>query len=198
FGAAVEFEGGVVEELGVVPGPFGVLEDEDGDVVVVRGRDAEGAQQAVADDVGGSAGAREGGFQGLHAVVDVLVAAFDEAVGVEDGAASGAEGDGAGGVQPAAGAQGRAGRFGGAADGAAGLVGGGHPEVVGLFELLGQERALEGDRGLALAGLAGAQALGGFDLVGDVGAEDQYALVRGDAGDLRVGGRAAGGDLDGG
>ncbi len=268
------------------------------------GGDAEGAQQPVADDVRGAGGAGEGALQGLDAVVDVLVAALDQAVGIEDGAAAGAERDGAGGVQPAAGAQGRAGRLGGAADravrvadedgqmagggvdqaafvrvvdgvdaggdlagvdlggqaveelqdlvgrqveagvgayggaqlahdgggahpaahdvaddqgraagaegddvvpvaadgrvGAARLVGGGHPEVVGLFQLLGQQGALEGDRGLALAGLAGPQPLGGLDLVGDVGAEDEDAVVRGDAGDLGVGGRTAGGDLDGG
>lgn len=235
-------------------------------------------------------------------MVDVLVAALDEAVRVEDGAAAGTQRDGPRGVQPAAGPQGRAGRLGGAVDRAvgvadedgqmagrgvdqaalvrvvdgvdaggdlagvdlgsqavqelqdlvgreveagvgadrgaqlahdgggahpaahdiaddqggtagaegddvvpvaadrgvraAGLVRGGDTEVVGLLQFLGQEGALEGDRGLALARFAGPQPLGGLDLVGDLGAEDQDALVRGDAGDLGVGGRAARRDLD--
>lgn len=58
---------------------------------------------------------------------------------------------------------------------AAGVVGGGDAQVVGLFELLGQQGALEGDGGLALPALAGAQPLGGLGVVGDVGGEDQYA-----------------------
>lgn len=65
--------------------------------------------------------------------------------------------------------------------GAAGLVGGGDPEVVGLFELLGEEGALEGDGGLALAAFAGPEAFGGLGVVGDVGEVDQ------DAGGVRVG-----------
>ena len=52
---------------------------------------------------------------------------------------------------------------------AAGLVGGGDAQVVGLLQLLGEQGALEGDGGLALAALAGAQALGGLGVVGDVG-----------------------------
>ena len=58
---------------------------------------------------------------------------------------------------------------------AAGLVGGGDAQVVGLLQLLGQQGALEGDGGLALAALAGAQALGGLGVVGDVGGEDEDA-----------------------
>jgi hypothetical protein len=38
--------------------------------------------------------------------------------------------------------------------GAAGLVGGGDAQVVGLFELLREQAALEGDGGLALAAFA--------------------------------------------
>ncbi|GAA3228561.1 hypothetical protein GCM10020256_40900 [Streptomyces thermocoprophilus] len=57
--------------------------------------------------------------------------------------------------------------------GAAGLVGGGDAQVVGLFEVLGEQGALEGDGGLALAAFAGAQAFGGFGVVGDVGGEDE-------------------------
>ena len=77
-----------------------------------------GAQQAVADDLGGAGGAGEGALQGGDALVDVLVAALDQAVGVEDGGGAGAERDGARGVHPAAGAQRGAGGLVGAADGA--------------------------------------------------------------------------------
>lgn len=62
---------------------------------------------------------------------------------------------------------------------AARLVGRGDAQVVGLFEDLGQQGALEGDRGFALAAFAGAEAFGGFGVVGDVGGEDQYAAVLG-------------------
>ena len=74
-----------------------------------------GAEQAVADDLGGAGGAGQGALQGGDALVDVLVAAFDQAVRVEDGGGAGAEGDRARGVQPAAGAERRAGGFVGAA-----------------------------------------------------------------------------------
>lgn len=116
--AAEELQGGVVEELGVGSGAGGLLEDHHGHVVVVVGVDPQGAHQAVADDGGGALGAGEGAFQGGDAFVDVLAAAFDQAVRIEDGGGAGAERDGAGGVQPAAGAQRRAGGVGGAADGA--------------------------------------------------------------------------------
>lgn len=289
-----------MEELGVGAGAGGLLEDHDGDVVVVVGVDAEGAHEAVADDGGGALGSGEGAFEGGDAFVDVLAAAFDQAVGVEDGGGAGAQRDGAGGVEPAAGAQGRAGGVGGAADGAvlvadqdgevagggvreealvgvvdgvdaggdlagvdlggeaveelqdlvgrqveagvradggaelahdgggadaaahdvsddeggaagaegddvvpvaadgrfgaAGLVGGGDAEVVGLFQLLGQEGALEGDGGFALAAFAGAQAVDGFGVVGDVGEVDQDPGVVGVR--FAVGGGL--GELDGG
>lgn len=57
------------------------------------------------------------------------------------------------------------------------MVGGGDPEVVRFLQLLGEEGALEGDRGLALAAFAGAQAFGGLGVVGDVGGEDQDAAT---------------------
>ena len=83
----------------------------------------------------------------------------------DEGGAAGAEGDD---VVPVA-ADGRV--------GAAGLVGGGDAQVVGLLQLLREQGALEGDGGLALAALAGAQALGGFGVVGDVGGEDEDAAA---------------------
>ncbi len=61
--------------------------------------------------------------------------------------------------------------------GAAGVVGGGDAQVVGFFELLGEQGALEGDGGFALAAFAGAQAFGGFGVVGDVGGEDEDAAA---------------------
>ena len=50
--AAEQFERGVVEELRVAARAGGVLEDEDRHVVVVLGRDAQGADQPVADHLG--------------------------------------------------------------------------------------------------------------------------------------------------
>lgn len=100
------------------PVQVGLLEDHHGDVVVVVGVHAEGAHQAVADDRRGALRAGQGVLKGGDALVDVLAAAFDQAVGVEDGGRAGAERDGAGGVQPAAGAERRAGGVGGSADGA--------------------------------------------------------------------------------
>ena len=85
----------------------------------------------------------------------------------DEGGAAGAEGDD---VVPVA------------ADGgvgAAGLVGGGDAEVVGLLEFLGQQAALEGDGGLVQAAFALAQPFGGLDLVGDVGGEDEDAAPLG-------------------
>ena len=76
------------------------------------------ADQAVADDLGGAGGAGQGAFQGGDALVEVLVAAFDQAVGVEDGGGARAERDGAGAVDPAAGAERGPGGFVGAQDGA--------------------------------------------------------------------------------
>ncbi len=71
--------------------------------------------------------------------------------------------------------------------GAAGVVGGGDAQVVGLLQLLREQGALEGDGGLALPALAGAQPLGGLGVVGYVGGEDQHpaavALSRGRAGE---------------
>ncbi|GAA3488219.1 hypothetical protein GCM10018987_23020 [Streptomyces cremeus] len=291
--AAEEFQGGVVEQLGVVALAGGVLDDQDGDVVVVVGGDPEGAHQAVADDLRGAGRAGEGAFEGGDALVDVLAAALDQAVRVEDGGGAGRQGDRAGRVHPAARAERRArvvlgavdravlladedgemagggvdeaalvgvvdgvhaggdltgvdlggeavqelqdlvrrevearvGAHGGAelahhgrrahaaahhvaddqgraagaegdhvvpvaADGrvlAAGLVGGGDAQVVRLFQLLREQRALEGDGRFALAAFGGAQPFGGVGVVGDVGGEDQDAAavgeVQGRAGD---------------
>lgn len=61
--------------------------------------------------------------------------------------------------------------------GAAGVVGGGDAQVVGLLQLLRQEGALEGDGGLALAAFARAQAARGLGVVGDVGGEDEDAAA---------------------
>lgn len=58
--------------------------------------------------------------------------------------------------------------------GAARVVGGGDTQVVGLLELLREQGALQGDGGLALAALAGAQPLRGLGVAGDIGGEDQY------------------------
>ena len=74
--------------------------------------------------------------------------------------------------------------------GAAGLVGGGDAQVVRLFEFLREQGALEGDGGLPLAALAGAQPLGRLRLVGDVGGEDEHA-------GLPVDGRAGHGEAAG-
>lgn len=279
--AAQQFQRGVAEEVAVGAGVGRVLEDHDGHVVVVFRGDAGRADQTVADHLGSAGGAGQGAFEGGDALVQVLVAALDQAVGVEDGRGTGAERDGTRGVHPAAGAQGRAGGFVGAQDDAAlvadqdgqvagrcvdqlalvrvvdgvhaggdlvgvdlhgeaveeledlvrrevqagvrpdrcaelahdrrradpaahdvaddqgraaaaerddvvpvaadrGLraarvVGGGDAQVVGFFELLGEQAALEGDGGLALAALAGSEALGGLGVVGDVGREDENA-----------------------
>lgn len=262
-----------------------MLEDEDGDVVVVVGGDAGRADQAVADDLRGAGRAGESGFERGDALVQVGVAALHQPVGVEDGGGAGAEGDGAGGVDPAAGAERRAGGFVGAGDravlvadqdrqvagggvhqaalvgvvdgvdaggdlvgvdlggeaveelehlvrgqvetgvgadggaelahdgggphpaahdvaddqggaaaaegdhvvpvaadrglGAAGLVGGGDAQVVGLFQFLWEQGALEGDGGLALAALAGAQPFGGLGVVGDVRGEHENGAAAG-------------------
>lgn len=84
---------------------------------------------------------------------------------------------------------------------AAGLVGGRDAQVVGLLQLLGEQGALEGDGGLALAALAGAEPLGGLGVVGDVGREDEYAAAlafrRGVDGGAGEGVRAAVGGLAG-
>src|SRR5581483_556696 len=74
--------------------------------------------------------------------------------------------------------------------GAAGLVGGGDPEVVRLFELLREQAALEGDGGLAVAAFALAEPFRGLDLVGYLGAEDE------DAADV-VGGEGAAAGAEG-
>ncbi len=70
--------------------------------------------------------------------------------------------------------------------GAAGVVGGGDAQVVGLLQLLREQGALEGDGGLALPALAGAQPLGGLGMVGDVGGEDQHPAA------VALSGRGAG------
>lgn len=178
-----------------VDGAFGVAY-EDGDVVgrgvaesslvgVVYGVDAGGdlvgvdlrgeAVQELEDLVGRQVEAGVGAYGGAELAHDgrcPYAPAHD--VADHQRCAAGAEGDD---VVPVA------------ADGrvrAAGLVCGGDAQVVGLLQLLGQQAALEGDGGLALAALAGAQALGGLDLVGDVGGEDQHAAV------TRCGERGAG------
>ncbi|GAA3301491.1 hypothetical protein GCM10020295_44900 [Streptomyces cinereospinus] len=55
-----------------------------------------------------------------------------------------------------------------------------------MFELLGEEGALEGDGRLALAAFAGSEPFGGLGVVGDVGGEDK------DARSVAVGHRGAG------
>lgn len=102
----------------------------------------------------------DGGAQLAHDGGGAHPAAHD--VADDEGGAAAAEGDH---VVPVAADRGL---------GAARLVGGRDAQVVGLFQLLGQEGALEGDGGLALAALAGAQALGGLGVVGDVRSEDQH------------------------
>ncbi|GLX28315.1 hypothetical protein Slala02_41350 [Streptomyces lavendulae subsp. lavendulae] len=107
----------------------------------------------------------DGGAELAHDGGGADSAAHD--VADDEGGAAGAEGDD---VVPVA----ADGRF-----GAAGLVGGGDAEVVGLFELLGQEGALEGDGCFALAAFAGAETVDGFGVVGDVGEVDEDAGVLG-------------------
>lgn len=85
FHAAEQLQGGVAEQLGLGALAGGVLEDQDGDVVVVVRGDARRADQPVADHLGRAGGAGQGALQGGDALVEVLVAAFDQAVGVEDG-----------------------------------------------------------------------------------------------------------------
>ncbi|GAA3095599.1 hypothetical protein GCM10020254_46090 [Streptomyces goshikiensis] len=123
------------------------------------GREVEAGVRAD----GGAELAHDGG--GAHA------APHD--VADDEGGAAGAEGDD---VVPVAADGGL---------GAAGLVGGGDAEVVGLFQFLREQGALEGDGGLALAPLAGAQALDGFGVVGDVGEVDQDPGVVGGRGRFR-------------
>src|SRR5690606_10605454 len=76
--------------------------------------------------------------------------------------------------------------------GAAGVVGGGDAQVVGVLQFLGEQGALEGDGGLALAAFAGAQAFGGLGVVGDVGGEDQHAAAAAVAAAGRFGDGGAG------
>lgn len=60
---------------------------------------------------------------------------------------------------------------------AAGLVGGGDPEVVGLLQLLREQGTLEGDGRFAVAALAGAEPFGGFGVVGDIGGVHEDAAL---------------------
>src|SRR5690606_6189454 len=106
--AAEEVQGGVAEQLALRAPARRVLEHQDGDVVVVVGGDAGRADQAVADDLGGAGRTGQGAFQGGDALVEVGVAPFHEAVGVEDGGGAGPQRDRTGGVHPVAGAEGRA------------------------------------------------------------------------------------------
>lgn len=149
--------GGVREEalVGVVDGVHA-----GGDLagVDLGGEPVEQLEHLVRGQVEAGVGA-DGGAQLAHDGGGADPAAHD--VADDEGGAAGAEGDD---VVPVA----ADGRF-----GAAGLVGGGDAEVVGLFEFLRQEGALEGDGGFALAALAGAQPFDGFGVVGDVGEVDQ-------------------------
>lgn len=60
---------------------------------------------------------------------------------------------------------------------AARLVRGGDPQVVGLLQLLREQRALKGDGRFAVAALAGAQPLGRFGVVGDIGGVHEDAAL---------------------
>lgn len=76
--------------------------------------------------------------------------------------------------------------------GAAGVVGGGDAQVVRFFEFLGEQGSLQGHRCFALAAFAGAQAFGGFGVVGDVGGEDEDAAAVAAALAVALGDRGAG------
>lgn len=136
--------------------------DAGGDLVGVDldGEAVEELEHLVRRQVEAGVGAH-GGAQLAHDGGGAHPAAHD--VADDEGGAASAEGDH---VVPVAADRGL---------GAAGLVGGRDAQVVGLFQLLGQEGALEGDGGLALAALAGAQPLRGLGVVGDVRREDQHA-----------------------
>lgn len=57
------------------------------------------------------------------------------------------------------------------------MVGGGDAQIVRFLQLLREEGALEGDGRFALPAFAGAEAFGGFRVVGDVGGEDEDSAV---------------------
>ena len=126
------------------------------------GEAVEELEHLVRGQVEAGVGA-DGGAELAHDGGGADAAAHD--VADDEGGAAGAEGDD---VVPVAADGGL---------GAAGLVGGGDAQVVGLFQLLREQGALEGDGGLALAAFAGAEPLGGLGVVGDVGGEDQDAAV---------------------
>ncbi len=170
-GGAVDGAVGVADEDGQVAGG-GVAEpalvrvvhrvDAGGDLAGVDlGRQAvEQLQHLVRREVEAGVGA-DGGAQLAHDGGGAHAAAHD--VADDEGGAAGAERDD---VVPVA------------ADGRVGdtrLVGRGDAQVVGLFEFLRQQAALQGDGGLALAAFAGAEPLGGLGLVGDVGGEEEHA-----------------------
>ena len=166
--------GGGVDEPALVGVVDGV--DAGGDLVGVDlgGEAVEELEDLVRGEVEAGVGAY-GGAELAHDGGGAHAAAHD--VADDEGGAAGAEGDD---VVPVAADRGL---------GAAGLVGGGDAQVVGLFQLLREQAALEGDGGLALAAFAGAQPLGGLDLVGDVGGEDQHAAWRRGVPGRRVPGR---------
>lgn len=87
--SAEELQGRVVEELGVRSLSGGVLDHQDRHVVVVLRGDAERTQQPVADDLRGAERAGQGALQCGDAFVDVLAAAFDQTVRIEDGGGAG-------------------------------------------------------------------------------------------------------------
>ena len=146
------------------PALVGVVDgvDAGGDLagVDLGGEAVEELEHLVRGQVEAGVGA-DGGAELAHDGGGADAAAHD--VADDEGGAAGAEGDD---VVPVA------------ADGgvgAAGLVGGGDAQVVGLLQFLREQGALEGDGGLALAALAGAEPLGGLGVVGDVGGEDEDA-----------------------
>ena len=156
--------GGGVDEPALVGVVDGV--DAGGDLVGVDlgGEAVEELEHLVRGQVEAGVGA-DGGAELAHDGGGADPAAHD--VADDEGGAAAAEGDD---VVPVAADRGVR---------AAGLVGGGDAQVVGLFEFLREQGALEGDGGLALAALAGAQPLGGLGVVGDVGGEDEDAAPLG-------------------
>lgn len=92
----------VVEQLGGRARTRGVLDDQHRDIVVVLGRDAERADQPVADDLRGTGRTGQCALQSGHALVDVLTPALDQTVGVEHGGGAGRQRDRVRRVLPAA------------------------------------------------------------------------------------------------
>ena len=154
--------GGGVDE----PALAGVVDrvDAGGDLagVDLGGEAVEQLEDLVRGEVEAGVGA-DGGTELAHDGGGAHAAAHD--VADDQGGTAGAEGDH---VVPVA------------ADGgvrAAGLVGGGDPQVVGLLQLLREQAALEGDGGLVQPAFTLPEPLGGLHLVRDVGGEDEDAAL---------------------